>query len=234
MYKILAAFLLLCVPTTAFSFERVQADGITAQEALQRLKDGNARFVNGYITTFPYAVLRDKTSVHGQHPMAVILSCADSRVPPEDVFNQGLGDIFVVRIAGNTQSIPVTGSIEYGVEHLEAPLLVVLGHSQCGAVTAVATNTELHGSMKELLAPIIPAVARARAADPQAKEEALIIRATHENVELTIEELLKSSPLLRRSMKENRLAVVGALYDLRTGQVQWLGPHPQEKKLLQE
>ena len=118
--------------------------GISPQQAMERLREGNARFqsAKSIHPDLGPARLR-QTAEEGQHPFATILTCSDSRVPPELVFDQGVGDIFVVRVAGNVCGEDEAGTIEYGADHLKTPLLVVLGHSRCGAVTAVATDAKL-------------------------------------------------------------------------------------------
>ncbi len=164
---------------------------IAPDEAVQRLTQGHARFLAGK-SSHPNAdaARRQQTAAEGQHPFATILSCSDSRVPLEVLFDQGIGDIFVIRVAGNVCGVDEMGSIEYGVDHVGTPLLVVLGHSQCGAVTAAAAAAELHGSIKPLVARIAPAVAKAQAAHPELHGKDLVPAATEANVWQSIEELL--------------------------------------------
>ncbi len=128
---------------------------LSADEALKMLKDGNARFVEGK-ATHPHqdAARRALTAGQGQHPVATVLSCSDSRAPVELLFDQGIGDLFVVRVAGNVAATDEIGSMEYAVDHLNTPVVVVLGHSQCGAVTAVVEGAKLPPSIGALVAPI--------------------------------------------------------------------------------
>jgi carbonic anhydrase len=197
------------------------------------LKAGNARYVEGK-PQHPHQdrVRRALTAGQGQHPLAVVLTCSDSRAPAEIIFDQGIGDIFVVRVAGNVAATDEVGSIEYAVDHLAAPLVVVLGHSQCGAVTAVVDNAKQPPNIAKLVAPIKPAVDKAREANPDAPKDVLLRAAITDNVWQAIDDTLRQSPIIREKIKDNQVQVVGALYDLDSGQVQWLGPHPDQGKLL--
>ena len=207
--------------------------GFSADEAMKMLKDGNARYVEGRVT-HPHqdAARRALTAGQGQHPFAMVLSCSDSRVPVELIFDQGLGDRFVVRVAGNVAATDEIGSMEYAVDHLSTPVVLVLGHSQCGAVTAVVENAKLPGSIGALVAPIKPAVAKAREENPGAGAEALVSAAVNANVFQAMEDVLQNSPLFKANVKAGKTKLVGATYELDTGQVQWLGPHPNQEKLL--
>jgi carbonic anhydrase len=206
--------------------------GISADEALRTLKAGNARFMEGKLQ-HPHQdrARRALTAAQGQHPLATVLTCSDSRAPAEIIFDQGIGDIFVIRIAGNVAATDEIGSMEYAVDHLAAPLVVVLGHSQCGAVTAVLDDTKLPPNIANLVAPIQPAVDKARAANPQAAKEVLLKAAITDNVWQALEDMLRQSPIIREKVRGNQVQVVGALYDLDSGQIQWLGPHPDQAKL---
>jgi carbonic anhydrase len=207
--------------------------GISADEATRVLKAGNARYVAGKFQ-HPHQdqVRRAMTAAQGQHPLAAILTCSDSRVPAEIIFDQGIGDLFVVRVAGNVAATDEIGSIEYAVDHLAAPLLVVLGHSQCDAVTAVVDNSKLPPNIVSLVAPIKPAVNKARENNPDASKDVLLKAAITDNVWQAVEDMLRQSPIIREKVKGNQVQVVGALYDLDSGQVQWLGPHPDQAKLV--
>ena len=140
-----------------------QATGVTAEEAIRSLTKGNARFAEGK-STHPNAdsARRTETAQSGQRPLATVLACANSRSPVEIVFDRGIGDLFVVRVAGNVCGVDEQGSIEYGVEKLGTPLVLVLGHSDCGAVSAAVSGAELHGSIKRLVGKIVPAVVDAQ------------------------------------------------------------------------
>jgi len=206
---------------------------VTPAEAIHRLQEGNVRFSEGHAVRLRGdCERRAQTATRGQHPFVTILSCSDSRVPLELVFDQGIGDIFVIRVAGNVCGTDEMGSIEYGVDHLGTPLLVVLGHTQCGAVTAAATEAEVHDHLKPLVEKIAPAVSKARAAHPDLRGEALVPAGTEANVWQAAEELLKNSPATRHRVQAGKLKLVGAIYDVRSGQVRWLGEHPQQNRLL--
>jgi carbonic anhydrase len=160
---------------------------------------------------------RQRELIKEQHPEAEILSCADSRVPPEIIFDQGLGDLFVVRVAGNVASDTEIGSLEYGAEHLHIPLLVVLGHEGCGAVTAAVSAGEPEGHIATLVDLIKPAVEKTRGNPGDA-----VNNAVRKNVELVVEQLRSSTPILSKLVSEGRLKIVGGVYSLETGKVTWL------------
>jgi len=166
------------------------------------------------------------------HPLATVLTCSDSRVPPEIIFDQGIGDIFVIRVAGNVAATDEIGSIEYAVDHLATPLVMVLGHTQCGAVTAVVDGDKLPPNIAALVEPIRPAVAKARDDHPDAAKDVLLNAAIKDNVWQAIADMLQASSIIRDKIKDGQVRVVGALYEIDSGQVQWLGPHPMQDKLL--
>lgn len=196
-------------------------------EAAKKLMDGNQRFVSGQPAAKDLGDTRRKELTKGQHPFAVVLSCSDSRVPPEHLFDQGLGDLFVVRTAGNTIDKISIGSLEYGVEHLHAPLLVILGHSQCGAVKATfeasgkpqkKENGHPHDSIGEIVSKIMPAVKEAK----KAKGGDVMEAAIQGNVRNVYKELLAKSPLMKELIHEGKLKVVLAEYYLDSGAVKVL------------
>ena len=169
-------------------------------QALQRLEQGNARFVAGESTHENTGADRmAETAKNGQHPFATVITCSDSRVPVARVFDQGIGDLFVIRVAGNVSDVDEVGSIEYGVDHLGTPVMVVLGHTNCGAVTAVVTNAELHGSIPPLVDNIKPAVEQARKNHPHLQGKALVPEAVKANVWQSIDDLFKTRPGRSRS-----------------------------------
>ena len=149
----------------------------------------------------------------------------------EVIFDQGIGDLFVVRVAGNVAATDEIGSMEYAVDHLGTPVVVVLGHSQCGAVTAVVEGAKLPGSIGTLVAPIKPAVTKAKEENPGAAAEVLIAAAIKSNVFQAMEDLLQKSPVVKAKVKAGKVKLIGAFYELDTGKVQWLGPHPNQDKL---
>ncbi len=192
-----------------------------AAAALERLKAGNARFVANASTEQPIATARRTELSKGQTPYAVVLSCSDSRVPPEIVFNTGLGELFVVRAAGQVTDKSILASVEYGAEHLHAPLLVVMGHESCGAVKATMEATSSMGpNLDYLVKSIRPAVERAKLT----KEQDALRAAVFANVEQVIGDTLKQSTILHHLVETNALQVVGAYYELVSGRVVFSKP----------
>ena len=195
--------------------------GPSAAEVLQRLLEGNQRFMKGQMTSPRRGPDDFRPLAEGQRPMAVIVGCADSRVPPELLFDQGVGDLFVVRVAGNVVSgagPPVKGSIEYGVAELGVSLVMVLGHSECGAVKAAIKHMNdkdpLPGALGLLVNSIRPAVAKAKGMPGDPLDNA--IRA---NVAIGVGLLRTLQPIVAPAVKRGQVKVVGAMYDLRTGRV---------------
>jgi len=209
------------------------AEALTGAEILKRLAEGNARFVTDK-SQHPNAdaIRRAVTASQGQKPIATVVSCSDSRVPVEILFDAGIGDLFVVRVAGNVCDTDEIGSIEYGTEHLETPLLLILGHTRCGAVTAVTRQDNVGGSIPQLVDNIARAVAAAQRAHPDLQGDSLVAEAIKANVLQSIEDLLKNSEIVRHLAASGRLKIEGAIYDLEKGTIQWLGKHPAEKGLL--
>ncbi|MBM4325891.1 MAG: carbonic anhydrase [Deltaproteobacteria bacterium] len=206
---------------------------MTAAEALTLLKDGNSRFVNDRVEG-PRRTPRDRISTarEGQKPLAAIVSCADSRVPLELVFDQGIGDLFVLRVAGNVCSPEIIGSVEYAMLHLGTPLVVVLGHSRCGAVTAAVQAAAVHHNLAPLMEKIRPAFERALDKHTGLDEPALLRETIKENVWFQIETLFRSSSATRDAVKRGGLEVTGAFYDIEHGTITWLGNHPQQAEFL--
>jgi len=195
----------------------MQAEKITPDTALAELKTGNDHHVQ-HRYQHPHETLeRQRELVKGQHPHAEILSCADSRVPPEIIFDQGLGDLFVVRVAGNIATNAELASLEYGAAHLQIPLLVVMGHEHCGAVTAAVEGGNSEGHIGTLVELLRPAVENSRSLTGDRVENA--VRA---NVELVVKQLRNSTPLLSELVSHNKLKIVGGVYSLDTGKVDWL------------
>jgi len=204
-----------------------------ADEAMQKLLDGNDRFRYDE-STFPRlgAARRNETFTDGQKPFAAILGCADSRMPIEAIFDQGVGDLFVVRVAGNVADTDEIGTLEYGVGHLNIPLVVVLGHTKCGAVTAVAEGAKVHGHIGKLVDNIAPAVELVKDRDPDARGPRLVRLATRANVMQSIHDILAKSPDIAAAVKAGKVRVIGGVYDIQTGGVEWLGPHPRQAELI--
>src|SRR5262249_5980473 len=153
----------------------------------------------------------------GQHPHAAVLACADSRVAPEIVFDQGLGDLFTIRVAGNIATEGVMASLEYAAEHLHVPVVVVLGHQKCGGVTAAVEGNPRPGHMGAIVREIKPAVDKARGMPGD-----LVANAVRTNVQLVVEQLRQSKPILAEMVDKHELRVVGGVYSLDTGRVEWL------------
>jgi carbonic anhydrase len=209
-------------------------------EAMSRLKEGNGRYTSGnqqhphessqertYMATASYenlgmtaaeAATRRTELKTSQHPFAIVLSCSDSRVPPEIVFDQGLGDLFVIRVAGNVIDDQSLGSIEYGVDHLAVRLIVVLGHQRCGAVKAaretIAAKTEAPGHIQSLVTAIKPAVEATAKDDLDATIKA--------NVKDVVQALRSSTPILKGEVDSGKIQVIGGYYSLDTGAVTFL------------
>jgi carbonic anhydrase len=189
---------------------------LTPKIAHTILAEGNKRFVQNLKAQRDLKQQVLDTS-HGQYPFAVILSCIDSRVPAELVFDQGIGDIFSVRVAGNVINQDVLGSIEYGCKVAGSKIVVVLGHTKCGAVTAACKHVEL-GNITALLSKIQPAVkAVGKEATPEAIEETAIM-----NVKLSIDRIRVESPILAEMEKNEEIEIVGASYDVNSGEVIFL------------
>lgn len=211
------AFSLLLVG--AFVVASEETSGITADRALEKLMDGNARFVSGNVEHPNQSAERRAEVVSGQHPFAIIVSCSDSRVPPEIIFDQGIGDLFVIRTAGQVMDDAALGSIEYGAEHLGVPLVVVLGHDSCGAVKATVEGGEAPGHIASLVEAIQPAVDEAR---KEASGEELLNAAIDINIKNIVDQLKTSQPILSELVKKGELTVVGARYHLDSGEVEIL------------
>ncbi|MEH2177566.1 carbonic anhydrase [Nostoc sp.] len=189
------------------------AESLTPDAALQKLIEGNQRFVQHHPQYPDQSELRLHEVAQAQHPFATILSCADSRVPAEIVFDQGIGDIFDVRIAGNIATHEAIGSIEYAVVLLGSPLLMVMGHERCGAVTAAVQNESLLGDIGTFVKAIKPALKKVKDQPGDAVENAVVA-----NVQYQIERL-KQSKLLSEQVQSGKLKIVGGRYDLDTGRV---------------
>lgn len=203
------------------------------QQALKLLREGNQRFATGANASPHTSTSRVRETAAGQHPFAAILSCADSRVPVERVFDRGVGDLFVVRIAGNSAGSDQVGTLEYGLDHLGTPLIVVMGHTACGAVKAAASGAEVHGAVAGLIDDIAPAAAFVKANRPELTGDALIDAIAEANVWQSIDTLLTTSATARQHVSSGNVMLIGAVYDIRTGIVRWLGPHPRQARIIE-
>jgi len=201
----------------AFAAAGAKTD-LSPDQALQLLKEGNRNFV----TDSPYRSVQGRDRrleiARGQTPFAVLVSCSDSRVPPELLFSRGLGELFIIRNAGNTVDTVALGSIEYAVAQLGVPLIVVLGHERCGAVEAavsvVTSNATFPGSIGSMIEPIVPSVLSI-----QKEPGDLLDNAVRANVRRVVNRLRNSEPILLDPLRQGKLKIVGARYDLDEGEV---------------
>lgn len=201
---------LLVRPVTAAD----DASNVGPGEALRRLKAGNERFAADKATHERQQADRRTEVAKGQKPFAIVVCCSDSRVPPDIVFDQGLGDLFVVRTAGNVVDDVGLGSIEYAAEHFGTRLVVVMGHTECGAVSAAVAGGAVHGHVRAVVKAIEPAVEKVKGQPGDQVENAVL-----ENVRLTVKRLQSAGPVLRDRVAAGTLKVVGACYDLKSGLV---------------
>jgi len=204
---------------------------ISAMEALERLREGNRRFVSGTRNGDMASLSRRNQLAAGQEPFAIILGCSDSRVPAEIVFDQGLGDLFVIRVAGNIVASSQIGSVEFAAERFGTPLVVVLGHSRCGAV--IATLEELMQprekqlrNLRSIVDRIRPSIEALLATELKHDPDALLRHAVRSNVRVSANQLKHGSEILERLIRQERLLVVGAEYSLETGIVEFFDGVP--------
>jgi carbonic anhydrase len=191
---------------------------LTADEALSVLKEGNATFLTDAPFRSGESRKRRVQLAQGQSPFAVLVGCSDSRVSPELLFGRGLGELFIVRVAGNTVGLAALGTIEYAIANLGVPLVVVLGHERCGAVQAalevVTTNATFPGRIGDMVEPIVPAVLAA-----QSMEGDLLSNSVIANVQRVVSHIIQQSPIVQDGMFQGKVKVVGAVYDLDSGHV---------------
>ena len=187
------------------------------KQSLKKLIDGNKRCVVCNPQYPRQDARRRKEVSKGQKPFAVIVGCSDSRIPPELIFDQGLGDLFVVRLAGNIVDNVALGSIEYAVEHLGSKLIIVLGHGKCGAVTAAAQGPDAPGHVGTILKAIQPAVKKARKLPGD-----LVDNAIRANAALVVDKIKSSKPILAEMAEKGEIEVIGAYYNIETGAVELL------------
>jgi carbonic anhydrase len=197
---------------------------ISARDALQRLRDGNARFVQEVTGAGPASLHPKRTQLPTiQEPSAVILGCSDARVPAEIVFDQGLGDLFVIRVAGNVVASSQVGSVEFAVERFGTRLIVVLGHSQCGAIQATLEALQGGGAQSRGLRSIVdrvrPSVETLLETDLKNDRPALVHHSVRANIRMSVHQLRYGSEILEHHLQANGLMVVGAEYSLETGRV---------------
>jgi carbonic anhydrase len=213
----LAALVLFALVTPSVAVADTPAPPRSPDEALHALVAGNQAFVAAGASCARQSPARRGEVAAAQHPIAVVVGCADSRVPPETIFGQGIGDLFVIRVAGNVIDDAVLGSIEYAVEHVGVPLVIVLGHERCGAVQAALSDEPAHGHVDAIVRRIRAAIEHARKGPGDALDKA--VRA---NVSASVRDVQSSTPVLAPLVGKGRVKVVGARYDLDTGAVELL------------
>ena len=194
---------------------------LTPDEVIQSFKEGNIRYINNNLTPRNQSKQIAKSAA-GQYPEAVILSCVDSRVPVEKVFDRGIGDIFVARVAGNFSNEDILGSMEFACKVSGAKLVVVMGHQSCGAIKAAIDNVKL-GNITAMLEKIKPAVATVTYdGDRTSSNNEFVALVCESNVENTIDDIRKNSPILKEMEDKGEIKIVGAIYNLENGEVAWL------------
>lgn len=210
----------------------VQADYVTQTgesqssmspaDAIQMLKDGNARFLDGAMLNRDLLAQVEQTG-SGQYPFAAVVSCIDSRIPTEIVFDQGVGDIFNARIAGNFVNTDILGSLEFATAAAGSKAIIVMGHTHCGAVKGAADNVKL-GNLTATLEKIKPAIDAVKDVEGErnSKNAEFVQKIADKNVELTIEKIKKDSPVIRDLYEKGEVAIVGAMYDVETGKVTFM------------
>jgi carbonic anhydrase len=230
---------LTCGPVLASGHSKAAKP--SPDEAIAMLKAGNDRFVSGK-ATYPHLdaarLAQAGTEDQGDHAYATVITCSDSRVPVELLFDSGVMDLFVIRVAGNVLDVDEAGSVEYGLAHVNTPVFVVLGHTQCGAVTAVTNEVQGHGHPLERNIPplvdnIVPAVKKAMADNPDVHGADVIPFAIEENVWQGMEDLFMESPVSRDMVNSGKAKIVGAIYDVSTGKVKWL-PEAKTMEILKK
>jgi carbonic anhydrase len=216
----IAVIILLCA---AVSNASIVSETSKADEALRLLDEGNARFVSMKLLHPDQTIeQREKTALEGQKPFAAVLSCSDSRVPVEVLFDRGIGDIFVVRVAGNiAKDSSVIGSIEYAAEHVHVPLLVVMGHTDCGAVKAGLSGSPAEGRIRDIQKGIEPVAAETRKEHPDLQGADLVNAVAKSNALRAKADILSQSLIIREMADSGKLRIMTAVYDIKTGKVEW-------------
>lgn len=202
---------------------KIVQDGLTPDTVLNDLMEGNQRFIDNNLTTTDHTALVQQT-IGGQFPKAAILSCIDSRVPVEYVFDQHIGDVFVARVAGNFENADILGSLEYSCKVAGSKLIVVLGHESCGAVKAACDGVEL-GNITHLLSNIKPAVEVSKSTETGVKDSSnasFVAKTVENNVKLTMQRIREKSPILKDMEEQGEIKIVGGVYSLSSGKVDLL------------
>jgi carbonic anhydrase len=195
----------------------VNKNRLTAEEALEKLAEGNTRFAGDSPEHPNQSYMHRESLIDGQSPFALVVGCSDSRIPPEIIFDCGIGDIFLIRTAGNVVDDVAVGSLEYAVEHLRTPLIVVLGHTLCGAVDSVIQENDIYGHLDSIADKILPSVEKT--ADIPGDHW---YNAVKENTKRVTRTLQFSEPILAEKFNDGLLKIVGAIYDMETGLVDFL------------
>jgi carbonic anhydrase len=208
------------IPSNHVMTKTLQQD-MTPQQVYQQLQDGNQRFVMGQMKNRSWLTQAHITST-GQHPIAVILNCMDSRTPPEIVFDQGIGDVFAIRIAGNIQNNDILGSMEFGTQLMGAKVIAVIGHTSCGAMKGACQQAQL-GDLTALLEKIQPAVNQAakEQSTKDCKNDAFIDQIAKDNVLLVMKQLQDNSSIIAKQVQDGKIIIVGGVQDLASGKVTW-------------
>ena len=196
-------------------------DAVTPQQVLDRFRRGNERFASGHSTRRDY-LRQVAATAAGQYPLASVVSCVDSRAPAEILFDQGIGDLFNARVAGNVVNEDILGSLEFGSRVMGAKLVVVLGHTSCGAIKGACDDVKF-GNLTALLARIKPALEAVPndGQDRSSKNHAFVELAAESNVRLAVQTIRDQSPVLREMEQKGEILIVGAMYDVKTGKVTW-------------
>ncbi len=211
------------LPVISHVMTKDEQQKLTPEQVLQEFKDGNARFKQGNITRRDHSEQVRKTATGGQFPKAVVLSCLDSRVPVEDVFDQGIGDIFVGRVAGNFVNVDLLGSMEFACKVAGARLVLVMGHQHCGAVKGAIDDVKL-GNITAMLEKIKPAVAMSQnfEGEKTTKNEAFVKYVAENNVRNTLKQIREKSPILKEMEDKGEIKIVGAFYRLSDGTLEFV------------
>ena len=208
------------VPVETHVLHAQDVDPLSPDQVINLLKEGNAAFVSHKETKRDAVAQLKESAQDGQHPLAIVLSCIDARVPVEIIFDKGVGDIFVTRVAGNVVSPDVLGSMEYACEHSGSKVVVVMGHKNCGAVHSAVEDVQA-GNMTQMLAKIKPAIATSKEAGHEEGAD-LENAVVYENVKNMIKAVREGSAIITELEEEGKVKVVGAVFDLETGEVEFL------------
>ena len=224
---LIACYLMSCtsaglMQADSSTFDKAQQAAITPDQAFARLKEGNHRFVSGESIKRDYRA-QVKATASGQYPFAIVLSCLDSRSIPEIVFDQGIGDIFVARVAGNYATVDILGSMEFGANVAGAKLIVVMGHSECGAIKGACDDVKL-GNLTTVIQSLRPAVDDVKdfSGDRSSKDKKFVQLVAEANVRRTVAKIRADSTILRDMERGGKIKIVGAMNDLSTGEVKFI------------